>query len=252
MEFSEVVKVLPQGKVRQSGLRSRSLTLHFVVVGGSSSGSSPECFFRTSPQIQKSALAATRPSARVHGHSSSSELSARQIPRAGDPRDTLDFFENEAGMWMRLRPGRLSGRAWLRSTWSATWGGCWSSRWWRVWCSFWSTLFHGGFWMYWSSLSALVALRTLVHYSPFSSLFLAVIACSFGCCLWSTVIGFSGDPGATRAQCLVRQWLHVLRQSWRFWTNYAHFLRRRGLGFRPFSRRMEKYSQSMLQFESLR
>ena len=56
---------------------------------------------------------------------------------------------------------------------------------------------HGGFWKYWSFLSALFALGILYIIPPFSSLYLAVIACSFGCCLWSTVIGFSGDPGAT-------------------------------------------------------
>ena len=136
---------------------------------------------------------------------------------------------------------------------------------WRVRCSFWSTLL----WMqpmvvatervHLSRASARRLLEVLVIpvcavrtwnsgalILLFSSLYLAVIVCSSGCCLWSTVIGFSGDPGATRAQCLVRQWLHVLRQSWRFGTNYTHLLRRRGLGLRRFFLRSHAEWRSML------
>ena len=134
----KVFTVFSQARVLCSALVSRSLTLQFVVVellevfkvlsqdkvpvvGGMDflpifmwqlsrrfcRESRNKVFFRTFPLIQKSAPAATLPSARVHGHSSSSELSAHQIPRAGDPRDTLeDFFTNEAGMWMRLPTGR--------------------------------------------------------------------------------------------------------------------------------------------------
>ena len=57
-------------------------------------------------------------------------------------------------------------------------------------------------------LSCSVRTWKMVHYSLF-----------FSSCIWQsllvrlgvTVIGFSGDPGVTRAKCLVRQWLHVLR-----------------------------------------
>ena len=135
----EVFTVFSQARVLCSALVSRSLTLQFVVVEllevfkvlsqdkvpvvgvmdflpifmwqlsrrFCRESRNKGFFFRTFPLIQKSAPAATLPSARVHGHSSSSELSAHQIPRAGDPRDTLeDFFTNEAGMWMRLPTGR--------------------------------------------------------------------------------------------------------------------------------------------------
>ena len=118
IDTPEVFKVHTQDKVRRSGLRSRSVTFQFPVVGGMNFlpifiwQLSQRCCRESrnngfSAQIQKSAPAATLPSARVHGHSISSELSAQQIPRAGDPRDALeDFSTNEAGMWMRLPTGR--------------------------------------------------------------------------------------------------------------------------------------------------
>ena len=143
VELLEVFKVFPKDKVRRSGLRSRSLTFQFQVVGVMDflpifiwqlsrwfcqESRNKFFFFSHFSPNSKSAPAATLPSATVHGHSSSSELSAHQIPRAGNPRDTLENFKNKAGMWMRnrtlvlalLRPGRLLRRAWLRSTWSAT------------------------------------------------------------------------------------------------------------------------------------
>ena len=90
---------------------------------------------------------------------------------------------------------------------------------------------HGGFWMYWSFLSALIALRTLVHGSPFSSLYLAFIACSSGVACGVQSLEFR--------EILVL----LVRNAWFdsgykfcgslgvFWTNYTHFLLRRGLGF---------------------
>ena len=101
---AEQIADIPVPVGRRHGL---SPDLHVAALPAVLPGEPEQVVFRTFSKIQKSAPAATLPGAKVHGHSSSSELSAHQIPRAGDPRDTLeDFFTNEAGMWMRLPTGR--------------------------------------------------------------------------------------------------------------------------------------------------
>ena len=93
--FLGVFKVYTQDKARCSVLWSRMLTFQFlVVVAKIFSQFLVQAFSRTLwrsslrvfctfPRVQKSAPVAASPSARVYGHSSSCELSAHQILRAG-------------------------------------------------------------------------------------------------------------------------------------------------------------------------
>ena len=64
--------------------------------------------FSHSSQAEKSAKVTRQSSARVPGHSSSSELSAHHMARAGDARDdTLEglFIDLAGGEWMRMDTG---------------------------------------------------------------------------------------------------------------------------------------------------
>ena len=137
---------------------------------------------------------------------------------------------------------------------------------WRVWCSFWSTLswmqpmvvvterilchvpVHGGF------LEVLVIPVCAVRTWNSGALFLLLRLCIWQSLLVRLGVAYGTEYSHWIFRRLIQQWLHVLRQSCLFWTNYTLFLRQRGLRlqrFSPFSCRMEKYAQSMLRFESL-
>ena len=58
---------------------------------------------------------------------------------------------------------------------------------------------------------ALFALGNLVHYFLMAS-YLAVLCLVFGCCLWSAVIGFSGEPGVNELHTFsTSTWTRILR-----------------------------------------
>ena len=96
-----------------------------------------------------------------------------------------------------------------------------------------------------SCFSLRVRILNLESYSLFAS-HLTVTFPVFWVCLWSTALDFSGNSSVTRAQLLVRQWIHVLHQYLapldELHTCSARILK----CCSPFCRRTEKRAQSML------
>ena len=171
------------------------------------------------------------------------------------------------------RRGRLLGRSWLRVSWGSTWGAIASS-------CYVASRVPLVFLVYpltqWQAEQSLVvaepgpvvtrqsteafgriSISTLwccLRYShleilctiSFTSSFLAV----FTLCVWVLPVEFGSwiferSWYVTRAQYLVRQWIHLLHQcSGGFWTNCTHFQRQGRLGSRgvlsPLRCRMEK------------
>ena len=121
MQFLDKAADVPVlASVRPLG-QGREQIADIPVPGGRRHGLSPDlhlaaepeqAVFRTLHQFQKSAPAATLPSVRVHGHSSSSELSAHQIPRAGDPRDTSSRTKLACGCVCLQDAGTSSAQTW--------------------------------------------------------------------------------------------------------------------------------------------
>ena len=143
---------------------------------------------------------------------------------------------------------------------------------WRVWCSLWSTLLwmqpmvvvterihchvpvHGGFWKYCSFLSRCSHLELWCIIPPFSSLYLAVFACSSGCCFWNSHWIFRRSwcyscsmLGSTVVTCSAAVLAFFGRITHIFYVDVDLDCS----VFSPFSCRMVKYAQSMLRFEPL-
>ena len=143
--------------------------------------------------------------------------------------------------------------------------------------SFWSTLVLRGkqssrLWWLSRGPSSFACLRRLSEEFPFlclrsrcshleiwclisSSSYQAVLCPVFGRCMWSTELDFSGHARFFGGQCLARQWIHVLHQYLalldEFCTcstvKWTRILRCQS----PFSRRVEKCAQPMLQLSVL-
>ena len=222
----EVTKVFSQDRVRCSVLRSRTLTFQLLVAVFTvfSQFLIPQrflqnvlekhfkgFFFALLPVRKEVRRSPGSSSARVHAHSSSSELSAR----AGGTRySNQDFFEDDKGTWMCLLQrvdgflgsdigcgcfflvagrhavlplGRLS-RAFGQS---ADAFGRMSFPWF---------------------LCALFALGNMVPCSS-TTLYLAVYSSVSGCCLWNTVHWILPEMTLSVGAMLgVRQWIRGFRQ----------------------------------------
>ena len=141
------------------------------------------------------------------------------------------LFSNEKVFWNEPR----QGFAW--SSWGATWGAIGSSCYVEARVALASALLflvllpNGTRSSRWCGLS-LVCRRHTSVYGGFLKNFTITSSVS-GCCLWSTGFRFVGRCRffvTLRAQCLARQWIHVLSQFREvFWTNCQHFLQRSGL-----------------------